>query len=185
MTDLLPFVYREPFLIVADVIQNQLDLNPGQVMATNQKYEIPTKGMFIAVSYVGPSKIIANINEWIDDGAGGLNELQSITMLHMIQIDIMGYCESDDITQDVVRRKEEVAMALNSIYSEQQQEAYNMNIARHCSPFLDTSFLEETKMITRYTTTVMTTSVNRKKQPITDFYTDFTRAVPPTLVVNA
>lgn len=179
------FIYREPGLIIQDILQNQLGLDEGQVMYTNQKYEIPVDGMFIAVSYVGPSKTIASIDEFIPDGAGGLIEQQSINMLHLIQIDIMSYNQSAEPDQDVTIRKEEVAMAMRSLYSEAQQEIYNMNVARHCGAFLDTSFLEETKMVTRYTTTIMTTSVTRKAQPVRDYYSDFSRAVPPTVVINA
>lgn len=152
----MAFTYREPGKIVADVLQSELELKASQVTFTNQKWNIPTKGILIVVSYVGPSKVIANLNEWQDDGDGGLNEVQSLTMAHMVQIDILGY------GNDVRTRKEEIAMALRSIFSQQQQELYNMQIARQPSGFMDTSFLEETKMCTRYTTTIITTSVLQK-----------------------
>jgi hypothetical protein len=67
------------------------------------------------------------------------------------------------------RRFGEIAMALGSFYSQQQQELYNMQIARHPAPFVDTSFLEETEMITRYTTSVKTTSLQLKQQS-TDYF---------------
>lgn len=173
------FTYREPGKIVADVLQSEMELADGQVMFTNQKFFIPTDGLFIAISYVGPSKVIANVNEAIDDGGDGLTEIQSITMAHLIQIDILGY------GNDVRTRKEEIVMALHSIYSEQLQEQYHMQISRQPGPFMDTSFLEETKMVTRYTTTIITTSVNQKSKAVADYYTDFSRAVPPELTVDA
>lgn len=178
------FVYREPGKIVQDIIQSEMELSDGQVLFTNQKYFIPTDGLFIAVSYIGPSRVIASNSEWEDDGHQGLNEVQTITMLHMLQIDILSYGD------EARTRKEEVAMAMTSFFSQQQQEKYSMQIARHAGSFLDTSFLEETKMITRYTTTVMTTSVNRKVKAI-DSYASFpTKAytdvkVPPFADFNA
>lgn len=173
------FVYREPGKIVQDIIQTVLQLKDGQVMFTNQKFLIPTDGLFVAVSYVGPSKVIASTSELVDDGLGGTAELMSAAILHMIQIDIMSY---DD---EARTRKEEIPMALRSIFSEQNQELYNMQIARHPGAIIDTSFLEETKMMTRYTMTVMASSVIRKQLSTTEFYSDFSRAVPPQLVVNA
>lgn len=175
----MSFVYREPGKIVADVLQSEMDLDEGQVMFTNQKYLIPTDGIFICVSYIGPSKVISNVNEAIDDGGDGLTEVQSVTMAHLIQIDILGY------GNDVRTRKEEIVMAMSSIYSQQLQEQYHMQIARQPGPLLDTSFLEETKMITRYTTTIITTSVNQKSKAVSELYTDFSRAVPPMLTVDA
>lgn len=172
------FIYREPGKIVQDIIQHELDLVDGQVMFTNQKYFIPTDGLFIVVSYLGPSKAIAVNSDWVDNGAG-LIERQTLNMDHWLQVDIMSY---DDTART---RKEEIIMAIQSIYAEQQQEQYAMNIARHCGPFMDTSFLEETKIMTRYTTTLRTKSVLRKEKAIVDIYTDFSRAVPPQVTVDA
>lgn len=161
------FVYREPGKIVADIIQSEMELTDGQVMFTNQKIFIPTDGIFVNVSYVGPAKVIASQNEAIDDGADGLLEVQSITMLHMIQIDILGF------GNEIRTRKEEIVMALRSLFSQTQQDTYQMQIARQPGMFMDTSFLEETKMITRYTTTIITTSANQKTKQVSDIYTSF------------
>lgn len=173
------FVYREPSKIVQDIIQHEMELANGQVMSTNQKFFIPTDGLFINISYVGPARVIASLDEWADNDKSEFTETQSITMLHMLQIDIMSY---DDSART---RKEEIIFAVHSLFSEAQQEMFAMQIARQPGPFVDSSFLEATKMITRYTTTIVTTSVNRKIKPVGDYYTDFSRAVPPTLAVDA
>lgn len=178
------FLYREPGKVIRDILLSEMDLTAGQVLFTNQKFEIPTLGLFIVLSYLGPSKVVARNSELIDDSFGGTSELQSIVMLHAVQIEIMAYNDAAGGNQ-ARARKEEIDMALSSIFSQQQQERYAMQIARHTAPFLDTSFLEETEMMTRYTTTVQTTSVNRKQKTTNDFYSDFSRAVPPQLVVNA
>lgn len=172
------FFYREPAKIVMDVIQQSLGLTSSQVVFSNQKLFIPTAGPLVVVRYLGPSKIISNVDEWMDVG-GVFTEVQSITMRHLLQIDIMSYDQTARV------RKEEIAMAMNSLLSEAQQELYNMNIARNCAPFLDTSFLEETKRVTCFTTTIATVSVNQKSQPVGDYYTDFSRAVPPQDFVSS
>lgn len=78
-----------------------------------------------------------------------------------------------------------IEFSINSLLSEAQQEMWQMNIAKFPGPFLDTSFIEETAMINCFTTTLKTTSVNQKMLPVVDYYTDFSKAVPPQLVVNA
>lgn len=174
----MAFSYREPGKIIADIIESEMDLKKGQVMFTNQKFNIPASGIFVAISYVGPSKIIP-VNQWADDGATGLIEIQSIHIDHLVQIDILGY------GNDVRTRKEEIAMAISSMESKKKQEENSMYIANQTGAFMDTSYLEVTKIVTRYTTTVFTTSVNEKRKAIKDIYTDFQRAVPPLLTVDA
>lgn len=160
-----------------DVIQQSMGLKDSQVIFSNQKIFIPTPGPLIVVRYLGPSKLICNVDESMDIG-GVFTEMQTLSMFHLLQIDIMSY---DDVAR---LRKEEIAFAINSLLSEAQQEMYNMNIARHTGTFLDTSFLEETKRITCYTTTVATVSVQQKQQPVGNYYTDFSKALPPELAVN-
>src|SRR5690348_1212645 len=125
------FIYREPALIVCDILQSELGLTGDQVMMSNQKFEIPLDGLFISVSYVGPSKILASNDAWEDAGAAGLNEIQSLTMTHMIQIDIMSFDNSARM------RKEEIQMALHSLFSESLQEQYQMHIAKNIGPIMD------------------------------------------------
>ena len=177
-------MYKEPALIIVDIIQTEMALENGRVMLTNQKYNIPTDGPFICISYVGPSKIISNVNEALDNPAGGMTESQWLVKQDLIQIDIMAY-SNDDGTNDARNRKEEIAMALHSLYAETQMELNFMQIARQVSPMMDTSFLEATEMMSRYTMTIQTTSAYQKQKPVGDYYTDFSRAVPPTVVVNA
>lgn len=163
----MSFIYKEPGKVLLDVIKTFMGLTEEQIMFTNQKYFIPNEGIYVAVSYLGPSKVLASISEIVPDGSGGYKERSGVTMLHLIQIEIMGY------GNEARTRKEEIAMALRSIYSQQKQELYQMQIARHPGPFMDTSFLEETQMVTRYTTTVMTSSVNRKEVATTEYYDTF------------
>lgn len=157
---------QEPANIVRRIIQSEMELAEGNVMFTNQKQFIPTDPLRVVVSYVGPSRVISNMNTWEDDGADGLIEVQSVNYLHLIQIDIMSFDNSSR------QRKEEIAMALRSIFSEQQQETYGMSIARQPGIMSDTSFLEETKIITRYTTSIVVTSTFEKRKAI-DSYTSF------------
>lgn len=189
---------RAPILVIGDILLKELDLDSTQIMLTNQKYAIPTVGLYIALSYLGPANLITRMSELVPDGFGGQAELQSATWLHRIQIDTMAY-NSPDGGNYARDRKEEIAMALGSIYAEQLQEQYSMQIARNIAPFTDTSFLEETEMMTRYTTLVNTTSLTRKQKSTNEYYDTFPGAeffmddfhpkvgvlAPPVIPVNA
>jgi hypothetical protein len=168
---LTPFL-RAPIRVIRDILLSELDLDETQIMFSNQKYEIPTVGLYIVISYLGPATLITRMSELVPDGFGGMTELQSATWLHRIQIDAMAY-NTPAGGNDARDRKEEIAMALGSIYAEQLQEQYSMQIARNIAPFTDTSFLEETEMMTRYTTLVNTTSLTRKQKSTNEYYDTF------------
>lgn len=172
------FLYKEPGLVIIEILRHELDLEDQQVLFTNQKFLIPTVGIFIPVSYLGPGQLVSSANDYIDNGLGGLDEVQSVSILNTINIDIMGY------SNEPRERKEEIGMALRSVYSQQMQEKYFMQIARHVGGMIDTSFLQDTKMITRFTTSVRVQSMKIKQKAIDDIYTNFDRAVPPLLTVN-
>lgn len=170
MTTRLILPTKTPDKIIVDILKTELELSADRVMLTNQKTFTPTLGVFLTVSFVGPAKVISSCNTTEDDG-DGLIEVQSLTMLHQIQIEIMSYSNTDG-SNDARDRKEEIAMALRSVYSQQQQEKYSMQISRNISPILDTSYLEATQMLTHYTTTVETTSLYEKKKTV-DSYANF------------
>jgi hypothetical protein len=193
----------EPILILADIIQNQMALSPGQVMLAYQKFNIPTTGLLVILSYVGPNVIIGSSDVFVDDAGvtvatpftpfqpgvpipvptGGLTEVQSVTLLYEVQIDIMSF-NNDNGTNDARTRKEEIVMALNSLYSEQSQENNQMQVSQVPGPFIDTSFLEATQYLQRYTTRVKLTAATTKTQAA-PYYNDLSRAVPPILTANA
>lgn len=173
----------EPGQVLRNILLEELDLQPAQILFTNQKFFIPVSGLFIAISYVGPAKVITRNSELVADTFGGQLEVQSATLLYMMQIDIMAYNDPKGGNQARARFAE-IPMAIASIFSEQQQELYAMQIARHTTSILDTSFLEETEMVTRYTMTLMATSAIQKQASTNEYYDDFTKAVPPLLTVN-
>lgn len=109
--------------LVCDIIQKELDLADGRVYLYNQKiFEPKDAGVFVVVQVL-KCKPFANTN--IVDGTGaGLDSIQSINMQALISIDII----SRDLSALV--RKEEVLMALNSNYSESQQELNSFSIGQ-------------------------------------------------------
>lgn len=166
---------REPILVLGDILKSELNLADGQIVVTNQKWNIPNvPGLYIALSYIG-GKAIGNSSYAIDTPAG-MDEVQNVTMLYMVQVDAMSF------GPEAVTRKEEILMALRSIKSQQLQEENSLQVGRIAGQFSDVSSLEETVLMNRYTMTVMVTAFQTKRKPVIDFYDTFPT---PEVVVNA
>ena len=162
MTEL---VSREPVKVIADIIVHELELEPSQIVLNYEKFDIPPEpGLFVVLSYVS-GKAIGNVNE-SESTPAGMNEIQTVAMQHIIQIDLMSF---DNTART---RKEEVIMALRSIYSQQTQEIYNMKIARIPEQFMNASSLEETKILNRFTMDLTIKSVYTKTKKA-DYYDSF------------
>jgi hypothetical protein len=112
-----------PLLLFCDIIQNGMGLANGRVYLWDQKIFQPNDyDPYIAVSVLS-CKPFANINA--PDGSGsGLVSQASVNMYAVLNVDIMS---RGPAARD---RKEEVILALNSNYSEAQQEANSFYIGR-------------------------------------------------------
>lgn len=112
-----------PLLLLCDIIQNQMGLAQGRVYLWDQKIMQPTDdGLYVAVSMPSCKPFANNINY---DGSGaGLLGIQTVNMMATVDIDIIS---RGPAARD---QKELVLMTLNSVYSEQQQEANSFLIGR-------------------------------------------------------
>ena len=113
----------DALLLFCDIIQNQMGLPNGRVYLWDQKIMQPTDaGLYVAVSMLNP-KVFANTKSY--DGSGsGLVSNQSANIAATLQIDIISRDTS------ALRLKEQVLMALNSDYSEQQQNANSFFVGK-------------------------------------------------------
>ena len=159
---------REAVKVIGDILADQLGLRTtgpsAQIMLTNERFDIPpTNDLYIALSYVD-GKPIGN-NNYFDGNT--VVETQQVVMLYHIQIDIMSFDASARI------RKEEVYLALRSLFSQSQMEINNMQVARMPAAFVDASSLEATKMLNRYTMTIAVTALVTKTVGDTTNYDQF------------
>lgn len=149
---------REVAKIIADILVAEMGLAAGQIMMSEENFEIPkTDAMFIAVSYVSSKPIGVTVTN-TPDGLGGMTEVQEAAMDHQVQLDIMSF------NDDALDRREEVLLALASNASQFYQEQNLIQISRHCTPFQDLSTIEETRILKRYTTTFRVKAVTRKSK---------------------
>lgn len=155
-----------PLLLFCEIIQMELGLATGRVYLWDQKIFQPDDfDLYIAVS-VMTCKPFGNSIEF--DGSGsGLNAVQSVNMMATLDLDIISRGPS---ARD---RKEEVIMALNSVYSEQQQEVNSFFIGRipAGSQFLNLSQIDGAAIPYRFKIPVNIQYFVKKIQPVNYFDT--------------
>lgn len=113
----------DPLLLFCEIIQKELALANGRVYLYNQKIMQPTDdSLYIAVGVLN-CKPFANTFK-PESSEGGMNAGQSVNMLATLSLDIISR------STEALRRKEEVIMALNSMYAIQQQERNSFFIGK-------------------------------------------------------
>lgn len=160
---------REPIKVLADIIQTLMRLPDEAVVVAYEKNMIPlANGLYVSLDYVGPAKVLASCNV-LDPETGA--EEQSLSMSHLVQVDVMSYDAS------ARRQKEEVTMALASIYAVQQLEKYTMSLGRNTTPWVDASSQEPTKRLNRFISSVQMFAVHRKVLADAPIFTSFPGAL--------
>lgn len=157
-----------PLLLFCNIIQHELGLANGRVYLWDQKIMQPKDNdLYVAVS-VPICKPFANVNE-SDGSSDGLNSVQWVSMLARVDIDIIS---RGPAARD---RKEEVILALNSNYAQQQQEANGFYIGK-LSPsggFINLSEVDGAAIPYRYRISVnMQYAVT--KTTLVDYFDTFT-----------
>ena len=164
-----------PLLLFCDIIQNQLGLANGRVYLWDQKILEPTdSGLYIAVSVLS-CKPFSNQN-YFDGSSSNSNSDQAVNMAATLQIDIIS---RDTEARD---RKEEVLMALNSNYSQSQQEANSFYIGKlpPGSQFVNLSAQDGAAIPYRFNIAATMQYFVTKVVPVQSFTTFQT----PTIVTN-
>ena len=129
--------------LIRGILVKELGINDDRVNIYNQKFKIPPDDqIFIEVGYKGSPKTISSRNI-VKDVAGNFTEYQEIAMMEHIYVGMF----SSGL--DAIRRKEEMLMAINSVYAQQIQEANSFKIAR-LSAIDDLSALEGAAMLYRF-----------------------------------
>jgi hypothetical protein len=149
---------REPVKAIADVLQEELGIDDSHIMLSYEKWNIPKDpGIYIDVRYVS-GRPIGNNNYF----SGNLldtdpqDEIQQTVMFYQIQIDVLSFDSS------ARTRKEEVYMALKSMFAQNAMYSDNLQISRMPAAFADASSLEESKMLNRFTMTIGVTALLTK-----------------------
>jgi hypothetical protein len=118
-TATLKILIGTPLILFCDILQNQLGLDNNHIYLWDQKLIEPKDySLYIAVGVMN-SRPFGNTNYW--DGANQTS-IQSINMLDTLSVDAISRGPQ---ARD---QRANILMALNSNYSEQQQEFNSFNI---------------------------------------------------------
>lgn len=154
MSDTIPSL--EPIKVLASIIQTELGLPDGFVMLGFENFPIPeTLGLFVALTY-GVEQVVGTANQNGVDSGGNYQEVQDVSMLHQVEIDIMSFDSSARL------RKEEVVMALSSYNAQQLMEENSMRIAQIPSSFITVTAPEPSKQLNRYRFTVSVYALHQR-----------------------
>lgn len=108
------------------ILLNQLCIEPERIIIYNQKFIIPPKkGLRIYIEPKAPPIAISSRNSMEYNAYYNPSEHQDSNWLEEISVEIY----SRDLS--ALQRKEEVAMSLHSVYSQQLQEAQSFKIFRN------------------------------------------------------
>lgn len=119
----------QPLELVCEIIRQGLGLSGDQVYIYNQKYLIPNDSrLYIPIEVLSP-KPFGNTNK-IQEIDGVLTQVQSVNFATILSIDAMSR------STVALYRKEEIIMALNSLYSQQLQQAFSFYLAPITSAFV-------------------------------------------------
>lgn len=162
--------------ILVDIIQHELDL-PANYGTTDRGDVIPsviiysqniklhnTDKLQVTVRTVS-SRTYSNRNHFEQDLQGKYWEIQDINQSRMMQIDC--YSRNNDARD----RHQEITMALNSIYAQQQMDLYNFKIGTLTND-VNISGIDGGSDINRFTTSFNVIIHFQKKKEI-DYYDKF------------
>ncbi len=128
-----------PLLLFCDIIRREMGLATDRVYLWDQKLMQPSdNGLYIAIS-VGSSRPFGNTNREVN----GV-QVQSVNMQDTVTMDIIS---RGPAARD---RRGEVIMALNSQYSQQQQEGNSFGIGILSNNFLNLSHVDGAAIPYRY-----------------------------------
>lgn len=174
LTNLSTLPQPEYVVTLANLLREELNGQPEQVVVYNQEWDIPPTGdWFIAVAFVngtpyGQSKTYRATAE-------GLTEFQSQNVREMYSIMLFS---SSDLARKL---KQEILFAMNSDRSERFQGLYNFKIANLPTNFQDVSAVEATARLNRYDLD-FNILVSYSRSRATPYFNKFTTS--PAILVN-
>lgn len=135
-----------PLLLFCEIIQREMGLSPGRVYLWDQKlFQPKDDGLYIAVGVL-TSEPFANINKSV--GGSGLDEVLTANIKSTLSIDVISRGPA------ALYKKDELVLALNSNYSQSQQEINSFYIGKLTPRFLNLSPVDGAAIPYRFNVTV-------------------------------
>lgn len=164
--------------ILADILTVEMNMPADSVWLRNQNRQIPNDtGLYIVLGMTSafPIANVTRMQEVTVDNVTTEHQINEVQQQENIQIDILSR------SNDALTRNWEIVAAMQSFYSQQQQEKNNFKIFRIPHSFVETANAEGGSMLNRYTIVVPCLVWYRKDKlltsPLGDYYDDFTTRV--------
>jgi hypothetical protein len=162
-----------PEQVIVDILKSQMLLSDDQIWIRYQNQVIPPDNRIYINVGMSDSQIISSVRSQ-DVDYDGMAEIIQVQSRDNIQIDIM----SRSVT--AIQRRWEMISALNTVYSEQQQENYNFRIFTIPTSFINASSAEGGSNINRFSIIIACHTWYKQEKVVQspdDYYNDFeTRA---------
>lgn len=160
--------------IIIDIIREEMTIPSNQIWIRNQSTKIPNdNNLYIIVGVI--SSIPQSNNVYMATVQDMQIQINQSNIKEMVQIDVVSHANV------ALTAYNDVIMALNSYYSQQQQELNNFRIYPLGINVADTGSAEGASMLNRYSITVPVMAWYRKEKllnsPLGDYYDDFTARV--------
>lgn len=128
--------------ILVDVLSRELEISPERVFAYNNDIELPEDNdLFVVLYFMQRSPYSNNLRY-----KGNVDNLQEVQTTNIVEDIMIAVMSRDTSARD---RVWEINLALNSTYSQYQQEKYHMHIST-INETSDSSFLEATARLNRF-----------------------------------
>ncbi len=166
--------------IIVDILQTQLDLEENQLWVRYQNEKIPPDDRLYIVVGMSDSQVISSVNT-PTPAYGGMEETLQTVARENFQIDIFSRSLA------AIQRRWEVVAALNSVYSEQQQELYKFKIFTVPTSFVNTSSAEGGSNINRFSIIIACHTWYRQEKVLqspNDYYNDFDTRVDDEATIS-
>jgi len=143
-TTTIEILVGSPLDLVCDIIETYMGLSQGQVWLFDQKVNIPPDNRLYVAVGISSCKPFGNSNTASTTGT----QQQSINMLARLDINILSR------STVALYQKEQILLALNSTYAEQQMEANSFFIAPISTGFVNLSNIDGAAIPYRFVITV-------------------------------
>ncbi len=171
--------------VIINILGEEMCLDADRIWIEGQNRLIPPdKGLFVVVG-LSNAKPFGNTTYMTSETVNNTvvqHEINEVVQCEEIQIDILSR------SNEAIFRNWEVVAAMQSIYSQQQQELNNFKIFRIPKNVVKTSGAEGGSNINRFTITVAAFVWYRKDKilssPLGDYYDDFTQRVDDDVTIG-
>jgi hypothetical protein len=164
---------REVAKIACDILQAELGLDDAHCLLGNQPWEIPADKALFAVVFDMAGPAIGTTSHLDRDETSPTfgKEIQQSTVIHTVRVEIMSF------DNDARTRKEEIGLAFASLYAQQLEGKYDIQIGRAQAP-IDASDAEVTSRLLRFVVRVNITAMHQKVKapPSADYFDKFNGA---------